>query len=86
MGYGNQSHEVLQEFVETHQITNKKMYVCWLNYAFLIEVDLADFAAKVNNELFTPWHHNVLLFPKNYDWLIAYSLEDEWRFKSLQTN
>lgn len=86
VGYGNQPDEVLQELVETHQITNEKVYVCWLNYAFLIEVDLADLAAIANDELFTPWHHDVLLFPKHYDWLIVYSLEDEWRFKSLQTN
>lgn len=86
VGYGNQPDEVLQELVETHQITNEKVYVCWLNYAFLIELDLEDLAAKANNELFTPWHHDVLLFPKNYDWLIVYSLEDEWRFKSLKTN
>lgn len=86
VGYGNQPDEVLQELVETHQITNEKVYICWLNYAFLIELDLEDLAAIANDELFTPWHHDVLLFPKNYDWLIVYSLEDEWRFKSLQTN
>ncbi|KMQ70355.1 hypothetical protein [Chryseobacterium koreense] len=80
VGYGNQPDEVMRELMEQHQLSEKKVLICWLKYAFLLEMDLQDFIQNVNDDFMSGEHGDAVIFPRNHDWLIAYALEDEWRF------
>lgn len=80
IGYGSQHSKVLQELTGREPLIEKKAYICWLAYTFLLEVDFQDFAQKVNQQIINTWHGDTLIFPSDYAWLTAYSLEDEWRF------
>ncbi|WP_304343617.1 hypothetical protein [Chryseobacterium koreense] len=79
VGYGNQPDEVMRELMELHQLEEKNVLICWLKYAFLLEIDLQDFVQNVNDDFMNGWHGDAVIFPPNRDWLIAYALEDEWR-------
>lgn len=71
---------VLQELLGKHHIA-EQVYVCWLEYVFLLEVDLSDLAQKVNQELLDSRHGDVIIFSKDFSWLaVYYAFEDEWRF------
>ncbi|MEQ7801135.1 hypothetical protein ABDJ41_15135 [Pedobacter sp. ASV1-7] len=82
VGYNSQPGEVLQEIMKTHRISEEIVVICWLKYAFLLEININDLAQKTNTGIINTWHGDTIIFPKDYRWLIAYSLEDEWRFKS----
>lgn len=72
---------VLQELMGKHHIAEQQVYVCWLEYVFLLEVDLSDLVQKVNQEILDSWHGDVIIFPKDFSWLaVYYAFEDEWRF------
>ncbi|MGV4413334.1 MULTISPECIES: hypothetical protein [unclassified Chryseobacterium] len=79
VGYGNLPDEALQEIQETQQFKEEKVFVYWLKYAFLLEIDFKDLVKRANDDLFNSWHDDAVIFPKDYSWLIAYTIEDEWR-------
>lgn len=72
---------VLQELIGKHHIAEQQVYICWLEYVFLLEVNLSDLAQKVNQEILDSRHGDVIIFPKDFSWLaVYYAFEDEWRF------
>lgn len=72
---------VLQELIGKHHIAEQVVYVCWLEYVFLLEVNLPDLAQKINQEILDSWHGDVIIFPKDFSWLaVYYAFDDEWRF------
>jgi hypothetical protein len=57
-----------------------KLY--YFQYAFILKINLSTVEEKVTEELFNLWLGDTILFPEDYSWLMAYSLEEEeeWRF------
>lgn len=68
---------ILNDYLPTKQDV---VYLCYLKYAFLMEVDLQGLAQNADWQIFNIWEGDAVIFPKELDWLIAYSLEEEWRF------
>lgn len=73
--------EALKKIVKNNHLIDDKVSVCFLNYAFILEVHFKELVEKADDELFNTWLGDVLIFPRSSSWLIAYSLEEEWRFK-----
>lgn len=71
---------VLSEILDTHHLASQNVYLCYLKYAFLLEINLQALAQNVDEEVFNIWQGDAVIFPKDLSWLIAYSLEEEWRF------
>lgn len=81
IGYGNLPNEILSELLEAQHLGEEKVFICWLTYAFLVEINLQELSERANTDLFNFWYSDALIFPKDNNWLISFSLEDEWRFK-----
>ncbi len=86
VGYADSPGEVLRHLMQTHRLAEKKVYLCWLQYAFLIKADLKNLAQKATTDLFNPWYSDAVIFPTDFSWLIAYSDKDEWRLGKLRSN
>lgn len=72
---------VLQAVIKKHQLPNSFVYICWIRYAFLIEVSLEDLSNKITRELLNNYDEDVVLFPKDYSWVLVYhAFENEWLF------
>lgn len=72
---------ILQHLIKDYQLPNTSVYIAWLQYPFLLEVPLGDLADKVNSELLSSLYDDVVIFPKEYRWLLVYhAFEDEWLF------
>lgn len=71
---------VFPEIMSINQIETHKVYLCHLKYAFLLEVNLQDLAQNADWTIFNIWEGDAVIFPKDFSWIIAYSLEEEWRF------
>jgi hypothetical protein len=75
------STSVLKELIEADYIAEQHVYVCWLQYSFLLEVDIRELAQRANKEILDSWHGDVIIFSKDFSWLaVYYAFEDEWRF------
>lgn len=74
---------VLQNAIKDYQLSQSEVYICWILYPFVLEVTLDDLAHKATKELFDSWHEDVVIFPKDYRWvLVFHSFESEWLFGS----
>lgn len=74
---------VLQNAIKDYQLSQSQVYICWMLYPFVLEVSLEDLAHKATEELFDSWHEDVIIFPKDYSWVLVYhSFESEWLFGS----
>ena len=74
---------VLQNAIKDYKLSQTLVYMCWILYPFLLEVPLDEVAHKATNELFNSWHEDVVIFPKDYSWvLVCHSFESEWLFGS----
>ena len=80
IGYESNPKEILQELKNIHKLDDKKVFICYLRYAFLLEISFTDLAKKANNEIFSSWHGDTIIFPSDHSWIIDYTLEDEWLF------
>lgn len=71
---------ILKSIINSAGLPKQQVYVCYMNFGFLLKVDLHDLSEKATDDLFNIWLGDAVVFPKNQEWLIAYSLENEWRF------
>lgn len=72
---------VLQHLIKEYRLPKTFVYIVWVQYPFLLEVTLEYLADKVNSELLNSLHDDVVIFPKDYSWLLVYhAFEDEWLF------
>lgn len=59
---------------------DETIYFSYFAYPFVLEVALSGLTQADETELFNFWHGDAVIFPKNRAWLMAYSLEGEWRY------
>lgn len=72
---------VLQNLIREQNLTGQHVFLCWLQYAFLLEADLQQLAAHADNDILDIRGDDVVPFPADFDWLIVYNaFEDQWRF------
>lgn len=69
----------LRSIIEMQDWKHEMVYLNYLAYPFILQLPLSDLKSVDEAELFNCWHGDVVIFPKNKEWLIAYSLEEEWR-------
>jgi hypothetical protein len=70
----------LRFIIETYNPGNEIVYFFYFSYPFVLELPLSHLKQVDEAELFNCWHGDVVIFPKNKEWLLAYSLEEEWRY------
>lgn len=83
--YVPEFHKLAEEFrfkdiVQHFQLKDKSVYFCYLPYAFVVRLNIAEILEADEEALFNPYHGDVVIFPEDVQWLLAYSLEEEWRF------
>lgn len=69
----------LASIIEEHGDA-ETVYVSYLRYPFILQLGLAELKKTDESQLFNFWHEDVVIFPKDQKWLMAFSLEDEWRY------
>ena len=69
---------LLLSVLDSLRVREQHAYLYYFRYAILLEVNLPVFAKQVATDIFNLWHGDVLIFPEDYRWLIAYSDRDEW--------
>jgi hypothetical protein len=73
-------YETLRSIIETQHREHEMVYLNYLAYPFILELPLSDLKHVDEAELFNFRHEDVVIFPKDMKWLMAYSLEEEWRY------
>lgn len=69
----------LSSIIETYDAGREIVYFNYFAYPFVLELPLSHLKQVNETELFNSRHEDAVIFPKNKEWLIAYSLEEEWR-------
>ena len=64
--------------VDDLNLYNEKAFIYFFNYLPIIESNIKDLLTLDLSEIFTFYHGDALIYPKDLDWLIVYGLEDEW--------
>jgi hypothetical protein len=64
---------------ETLDPGSEMVYFFYFSYPFILQLPLSHLKQVDEAELFNFRHEDVVIFPKDMEWLIAYSLEEEWR-------
>ena len=68
----------LKQTVKSLGLENQTVYLYYLQYAPLVQLELYDLFLVDNEDLFNFWYGDVVIFPENHSWLISYSLEEDW--------
>lgn len=68
----------LQKTVQALDLQNQNVYVYYLQYALVLKVSLHDLCIHDHEDLFNTWHGEVVIFPDHSEWLIVFTLEEEW--------
>ncbi|HET8809753.1 MAG TPA: hypothetical protein VFM65_05750 [Flavobacteriaceae bacterium] len=69
---------ILKDAIDFLELQNQPVSIYYLRYAPLLKVQLYDLVFDDEDKLFNFWHGDVVIFPENLNWLIAFSLEEEW--------
>ena len=77
---GTEISALLPTLFKSYEINNSTVYFCWLKYPAIVEMDISEFTELANDEILGFWHGDLIVFPKNFTWILTYSIEDEWRF------
>lgn len=62
----------------------KTVQIAWFSYGFILEINSENLEHILHEEIINPYLGDFIIFPEDYHWLAAYSLEEEWRFGELQ--
>lgn len=68
----------LRKTVEAVGLIEQKVYLYYLQYTLVLEVSLASICANDHEDIFNTWHGEVMIFDHQADWLITFTLEEEW--------
>lgn len=70
--------DALKEAANRLSLQGQEVYMYYLRYAFVLRLQWNDLGSVDLDGLFNLWQGDVVIFPKRVDWLVAYSLEEEW--------
>jgi len=68
----------LQKAAASLGLSSQKVFLYYLRYTPVIEVSLFDILVHDHEDLFNFWHGDVMIFPSDLTWLMAFTLEEEW--------
>ncbi|WP_159076395.1 hypothetical protein [Flagellimonas amoyensis] len=68
----------LQKAGDSLSLDEQDVYLYYLRYACVLKLSWKELISIPEDELFNFWHADTVLFPEQLDWLISYSLEEEW--------
>lgn len=68
----------LIEIREDLQIADQTVFLFYFNYGAVLTLRLFDLLNAENDTLFNVEHGDAVIFPVDYSWLIAFSIEEEW--------
>ncbi|RZF59647.1 hypothetical protein EWE74_10830 [Sphingobacterium corticibacterium] len=68
----------LQQVMQALGLQDQQAYIYYLNYGVVLQLPLAALSNHEHEELFNGWHGEVLIFPIELEWLIVFTLEEEW--------
>lgn len=68
----------LQKVVHAMGLQNQNVYVYYLQYALVLKASLRDLCTHDHEDMFNTWHGEVVIFTDHPDWLITFTLEEEW--------
>lgn len=68
----------VKEITESLKLQDQEVYLYYFQYALIVQVSLFELSGIATESLFNWWHGDTIIFPTNTNWLIAYSLEEEW--------
>lgn len=54
------------------------VYLYHMQYNAVIELEFSSLVLQDTEELFQGFHGDVVIFPRSVDWILAFSLEEEW--------
>lgn len=78
--YESDNSKVLKSLIKNNLLTDQHVYLYYFQYAFLLKINLSALAEKAIEELFNFFLGDAVIFPEDYRWIIAHSLEEEWQF------
>ena len=70
----------VEEWIKEHNLADKEVYLYHLSYALLLKVNFSELVKKATDEIFNFWYGDAVVFPEDYSWIIAYSINGQWRF------
>ena len=76
--FDNDRRDGLQKVMQALGLQDQNVYVHYLQYTLVLKVSLAALSNHEHESLFNTWHGEVLIFSDNPDWLITFTLEEEW--------
>lgn len=68
----------LEQAIQALALPNQAVYVYWMQYGLLLQVELEIVQAHDQEDLFNTWNGDVLIFSTAADWLISFNMEDIW--------
>ncbi len=68
----------IQHVIQALGLQDQSVYVHYLNYGLALHLSLAALSDHEHEDLFNTWHGDVMIFPINLEWLIVFTLEEEW--------
>lgn len=68
----------LSKTVQALGLIEQHVYVYYLQYTLVLQVSLAALCANDHEDIFNTWHGEVMIFADQNDWLITFTLEEEW--------
>lgn len=68
----------LLKAVQALELPDKPVYLHHLRYPLVLEVPLHNLCQHDHEDLFNFWHGDAFIFSKDADWLIAFTMEEEW--------
>lgn len=63
---------------EVLNLEDQSVNLFYFRYAVLFKLSLSDFSLIDSSLLFNWWDGDAIIFPDTLDWLISYSLEEQW--------
>lgn len=68
----------LQRVIQALALQDQQVYIYYLNYGLVLQLSLTALSDHEHEDLFNTWHGDVLIFSDELNWLIVFTLEEEW--------
>lgn len=70
--------ETFNHILTNMHLVDQKVYVYYFKYAVVVEIFLHQLLKADGDILFNTWRGDVVIFSSNFDWVIAYTIADNW--------
>lgn len=70
--------DTVKELCRNFRFKDQIVYLFYFSYGVVLTLRLFDLFNAENDSLFNLAHGDTVIFPADYSWLIAFSIEEEW--------